>query len=163
MSRKRPRYSKSTRSLKYHVGEASSVWRRETLRDLEWRVRCLGLEVNSEVQGLLAELLKHSSEVESLWQQQQDPSYNAPWWADGEYDDANADRSAESIIYATCHLCWPAPLLQHTLVQARALKVARQHMHGGSLIKARAGKLMYDTTCVLCSIVAHTRRALQFE
>lgn len=73
------------------AGEASSVWRNETLRDLEWRARCLGLEGNPEVQGLLAQLLEQSSEVESLWQKQQDPSYQAPWWADGDYDDTKAD------------------------------------------------------------------------
>lgn len=74
------------------AGEAAAVWRSEKLKDFSWRLRCLGLDQDLTFGALLAQISEQNAELEQMWQQQQQPGYEQPWWADGEYDELRADR-----------------------------------------------------------------------
>ena len=68
------------------------MWRSDRLHDLDWRLRCLGLDQDPLFQSLLGQINEHTAGLEQLWEQQKQPEYKRPWWADGEYNEARADR-----------------------------------------------------------------------
>jgi len=74
------------------AAEAGSVWRGEKLRDFVFRLCCLGLEGDPEFAALAAQIAETTQELEQLAERQRQPDYQRPWWQDGEYDAARADR-----------------------------------------------------------------------
>ncbi len=72
--------------------EAGSVWREEKLRDFVFRLRCLGLDGDPAFAELAARIVEETQAIEEMAVQQRSPGYQQPWWADGEYDAARADR-----------------------------------------------------------------------
>ena len=82
--------------LMHLTGEAGSVWRRHKSVDFESKLRVLGMRDNPEARALFAELQAATSAVEVIWKEQQQPGYQAKWWADGEYDEGEADRHART-------------------------------------------------------------------
>ncbi|KAK9865156.1 hypothetical protein WJX84_009725 [Apatococcus fuscideae] len=76
--------------------EAGSVWRSQKLQDFGWRAQVLGCSADAEIQHLLRELQHQTQELEGLRSSQAVPGYHRPWWADGEYDSARADRSNDA-------------------------------------------------------------------
>lgn len=68
------------------------MWRGEKLRDFVFRLRCLGLDGDPEFAALAARIAEETQALEELAEKQRSPEYQQPWWADGEYDDARADR-----------------------------------------------------------------------
>lgn len=73
-------------------GEACAVWRRNQLRDFKMRVKSIGLENDPEVRKILSLMMDEDARVQEMWERQRDGQSNTPWWADGEYDEAKADR-----------------------------------------------------------------------
>lgn len=80
--------------LMHHTGSAGEVWRNEKASDFGWRVRCLGADGDPAVAALLAQIEAQTAALNETWAQQQASESSPPWWADGEYDDAEADRWA---------------------------------------------------------------------
>ncbi len=76
------------------AGEAGSLWRSEKLRDFVFRLRCLGLENDPQFVALAAQIAEETAALEKLAEVQKAPDYERPWWQDGEYDSARADRQA---------------------------------------------------------------------
>lgn len=76
------------------AGEAASAWRTDKLKDFAWRLRCLGMDQDPEFASILAQIGEHTTALEEMWEQQKQQGYERPWWADGEYDAARADRCA---------------------------------------------------------------------
>ena len=74
--------------------EAGSLWRTEKLRDFVFRLRCLGLEDDPQFAALAAQIAEETQALEKLAEAQKAPDYQRPWWQDGEYDSARADRWA---------------------------------------------------------------------
>lgn len=72
--------------------EAGTVWREEKLRDFVFRLRCLGLEGDPQFAALAAQIAEATSALDELAEAQRRPEYQRPWWQDGEYDGARADR-----------------------------------------------------------------------
>ena len=72
--------------------EAGSLWRDEKLHDFSFRLRCLGLEGDPQMTALLSQIAQQTQELELLAERQRQPDYERPWWQDGEYDSARADR-----------------------------------------------------------------------
>lgn len=72
--------------------EAGSVWRDHKLRDFMFRLRSLGLEDDPQFAALAAQIAEQTAALEALAEAQRGPGYQRPWWQDGEYDAARADR-----------------------------------------------------------------------
>lgn len=72
--------------------EAGSVWRTEKLREFAFKARALSMQDDPEIAALLAKATEHTAVLEALATAQAEPAYERPWWQDGEYDNARADR-----------------------------------------------------------------------
>lgn len=60
-----------------------------------FRLRCLGLENDPQFAALAAQIAEETTALEELATAQKAADYQRPWWQDGEYDSARADRWAE--------------------------------------------------------------------
>ena len=85
-----------------HTDEAGSVWRGEKLRGFAFRARCLGVEGDPAAAALLRQIAEHTAALEALAEAQRAPGASRPWWADGEYDAARADRWGRPGSAANC-------------------------------------------------------------
>ena len=71
--------------------DAGSHWRREKLKDLVWRAKCLHVHDTPEFAEAIEQLKSLTAQVEHIAHAQAQPNYRTPWWMDGEYDDARAE------------------------------------------------------------------------
>ena len=71
--------------------DAGSHWRREKLKDLVWRAKCLHVHDRPEFAEAIEQLKSLTAQVEHIAHAQAQPNYRTPWWMDGEYDDARAE------------------------------------------------------------------------
>ncbi len=71
--------------------DAGSHWRREKLKDLVWRAKCLHVHDTPEFAEAIEQLKSLTAQVEHIAHAQAQPNYHTPWWMDGEYDDARAE------------------------------------------------------------------------
>ena len=71
--------------------DAGSHWRREKLKDLVWRAKCLHVHDTPEFAEAIEQLKSLTAQVEHIAHAQAQPNYRIPWWMDGEYDDARAE------------------------------------------------------------------------
>lgn len=74
------------------AGEAGSVWRTDKLKNFIFQAKALGLEHDHQVAALLQQVAEQTQALEALRERQSDPAYQRPWWQDGEYDAARADK-----------------------------------------------------------------------
>jgi hypothetical protein len=74
------------------AGVVANAWRRAKAGDFAWRAQCLGKGTHPEVLQLLARIAHETAAVEAIWDDQAKAPDKTPWWADGEYDDREADR-----------------------------------------------------------------------
>ena len=72
--------------------DAGSHWRREKLKDLVWRARCLHVHDRPEFAEAIEQLKALTAQVEHIAHAQAQPTYKTPWWMDGEYDDTRAEE-----------------------------------------------------------------------
>ena len=89
------------------AGDAAAAWRADKLRNFRWRLRCVGLEDDPALAGLLAQMEEQSHTLDEMWEAQRAPDYQRPWWQDGEYDAARADRCVSEIAGASGGACMP--------------------------------------------------------
>mmetsp|Transcript_5614 Transcript_5614/g.22971 ORF Transcript_5614/g.22971 Transcript_5614/m.22971 type:complete len:591 (-) Transcript_5614:781-2553(-) len=72
--------------------DAGSHWRREKLKDLVWRAKCLHVHDRPEFAEAIEQLKALTAQVEHIAHAQSQPTYKTPWWMDGEYDDKRAEE-----------------------------------------------------------------------
>ena len=73
--------------------DAGVTWRQEKLKDLVWRAKCLGIRESPEV-SLLEQKMRESTQVlDQMAVEQACPTYERPWWKDGEYDEVRAETA----------------------------------------------------------------------
>ena len=72
--------------------DAGSHWRREKLKDLVWRAKCLHVHDRPEFAEAIEQLKALTAQVEHIAHAQAQPTYKTPWWMDGEYDDTRAEE-----------------------------------------------------------------------
>lgn len=73
------------------------MWRSDKASGFAWRAKCLGVDADPAVAAMLAQIDAETTALDDMWAQQQAIGGGAPWWADGEYDDAEADRCGAAV------------------------------------------------------------------
>eukprot|EP00873_Tetraselmis_striata_P032890 jgi/Tetstr1/453154/TSEL_040174.t1 len=77
-------------------GEACTVWRKQQQTDFARKAEQLGLHDDPAFRAMMAALVAENSELDRILEKQRADTSAAPWWADGEYDTAAADRSNDA-------------------------------------------------------------------
>lgn len=73
-------------------GVLAKAWRKGRAADFASRAQCLGTDTHPEVLRLLQCIAHETAAVDAIWDDQRARPESAPWWADGEYDEQEADR-----------------------------------------------------------------------
>jgi hypothetical protein len=73
-------------------GVLAKAWRKDRAADFASRAQCLGTDTHPEVLRLLQCIAHETAAVDAIWDEQQAKPDTSPWWADGEYDEQEADR-----------------------------------------------------------------------
>ena len=73
-------------------GVLAKAWRSSKAAEFAAKAQRLGTGTHPEVLRLLQCIAHESAAVDAIWDEQQATPGSAPWWADGEYDETEADR-----------------------------------------------------------------------
>ena len=80
--------------------DAGTAWRAERLKDLAWRAKCLRVHDTPEIQEALAAMRASTAALDEMAVAQSSPTYERPWWADGEYDERRAEAANDAGVAA---------------------------------------------------------------
>ncbi len=80
-------------SLVTNEREAGEMWRVDRFKDFRFRVRCAGLESDPEFAEALGRMAALTRELSEMSAAQARDASEAPWWRDGEYDEARAEEA----------------------------------------------------------------------
>ena len=80
-------------SLVTNEREAGEMWRVDRFKEFRFRVRCAGLESDPEFAEALGRMAALTRELSEMSAAQARDASEAPWWRDGEYDEARAEEA----------------------------------------------------------------------
>ena len=80
-------------SLVTNEREAGEMWRVDRFKEFRFRVRCAGLESDPEFAEALERMAALTRELSEMSAAQARDASEAPWWRDGEYDEARAEEA----------------------------------------------------------------------
>ena len=69
------------------------MWRVDRFKEFRFRVRCAGLESDPEFAEALGRMAALTRELSEMSAAQVRDASEAPWWRDGEYDEARAEEA----------------------------------------------------------------------
>ena len=91
---------RTRRSAPARIRTTRARRRAERLKDLAWRAKCLRVHDTPEIQEALAAMRASTAALDEMAVAQSSPTYERPWWADGEYDERRAEAANDAGVAA---------------------------------------------------------------